>query len=140
MRTQKEIIKKISSLKNDVFGFQASDLIGYLDFENAKQFLKEEAKSDGWKQSPSDRQSILNRILDYMPFAWEKANDCRGISAYRSLQHLEIWIWMLGDEESFQDFNKYEHYGKEHLNSICQKYGWDYSQWDNGERVNTDYE
>ena len=38
MKTQKEILKKIEDYKDDDFlGVKRSDLIDYLDFENAKE-------------------------------------------------------------------------------------------------------
>lgn len=138
MRTQTEIVAKIESLKDaDFFGFKTSDLIGYLDYEHAKPYLKPEVTADQWKSEPSDRESVLKKMRDYMDFAWEKANNCRGISAGRSMAHYSIWVWMLGEEETFGDLESYEHYGKANLVKLCEHYGWDAKQWDDGVRVNS---
>ena len=139
MRTQEEILQKIESLKDDdFFGFKTSDLIEYLNFENAKPFLKDGVTPEQWHQAIGQREYILKVMLDYMPFAWDKANYCRGLSAMRSLEHFSIWVWLLGDESKFGDLLEYEHYGKEHLIAICDNYGWDWKQWDNGKRVNSE--
>lgn len=138
-RTQAEILARIEERKpEDYFGFEISDLIGYLDYEHAKPYLKEEVTPDQWdpNREPGDRQSILKRMLEYMPFAWEKANDMRGLSASRTMSHCMAWVWLLGDDEYFGDLTEYTNYGKDHLVKICEHYGWDSSQWDDGMRVN----
>ena len=33
-----------------------------------------------------------------MTFAWDKANNERNLSAGRSINHFEVWLWLLGDE------------------------------------------
>lgn len=141
MRTQDEILAKITEWKpQDFFGFKIGDLIGYLDYEHAKEFLKEDTKPEDWKPAINERDFILAEMREYMPFAWEKANGCRGLSAGRSLAHYTAWIWLLGDESNFGDLEQYEHYGKDNLRAICEHYGWDASQWDDGQRVNSETE
>ena len=136
-RSQDEIVAEIERIKeDDFFGFKIGDLIGFLDYEHAKQYLKPEITADKWEPLPSDRESILKIMKDYMAFAWEKANDERSISASRSLAHYTAWIWMIGDESRFGDLEEYEHYGKDNLRLICDAYGWDADQWDDGRRVN----
>jgi hypothetical protein len=78
-------------------------------------------------------------MLEYMPFAWDKANDMRGLSAGRSVQHFVGWTWLAGDDELSawcDDNSNYQHYGKEILVRICEHYGWDWRQWDDGVRTN----
>lgn len=135
MRTDAEIVARIEDRKaDDFFGFETSDLIVRLPFEAAKPYLKDGAPSDDWKQLPRDRESLLKEMLDYMPFAWEKANNERGISASRSMSHYMAWAWLAGDD--FGDLLTYEYYGKENLTRICEHYGWDAKQWDDGVRRN----
>jgi hypothetical protein len=138
MRTQDEIVNKIKEIEfTDFFGFKTSDLIDYLDYEHAKPYLKPEVTKDQWKIMPTDRESILKEMHEYMSFAWDKANNRRGISASRTMGHYSIWVWMLGDEEIFGNLEDYEYYGKDKLVELCEHYGWDAKQWDNGERVNS---
>ena len=135
MRTDAEILNRIAGLKdNDFLGFETLDLLVRLPFDLAKDFLKPEAKPEDWKQAPRDRESLVKEMQNYMPFAWEKVNDGRGISAYRSMAHYNSWIWLAGDD--LGDMNDYEFYGKDNLVKICKHYGWNYVQWDDGERNN----
>lgn len=139
IRTDDEIVARIKELEaDDFFGWERGDLLNCLPFETATQFLKEGATPEGWKVLPRDRVSVVARMLDYMPFAWEKAKDCRGISASRSMSHFSAWTWLIDDD--FGDLQDYEYYGKDNLVKICKHYGWDASQWDDGRRVNSESE
>lgn len=137
MRTQQEILERIKGL-NDVLGFQECDLISYLTFENARPFLKDGTTEKEWAPEELTREGILKRMLEYMPFAWEKANGFRGLSAGRSMAHYTAWVWLLGDEEVFGDLEDYEYYGKDNLVRICEHYGWNPDQWDDGVRRNSE--
>ncbi|CUK21974.1 hypothetical protein [Achromobacter xylosoxidans] len=135
MRTDAEIVQRIEEIKDrDVLGFEQTDLILSLSFDAAKPFLKEGATSEQWEPAPRDREGVIKQMLDYMPFAWEKANNGRGISASRSMSHFSAWTWLAGDD--LGDLGDYEYYGKDNLVRICNHYGWDSSQWDDGERHN----
>lgn len=134
-RTDEEILHRISEIGHgDFLGFERSDLIGYLPFDKARPHLTEGAAEEQWTQEPRDRDSILKQMHEYMSFAWEKANNMRGISASRSMSHYSAWSWMIG--EDFGDLQDYEFYGKPHLVAICERFGWDHKQWDDGERTN----
>ena len=135
MRTDQEIIDRINARKEaDFFGFELTDLLIRLPFELAKPFLNPDVKGEDWKVQPRDRDSVLKEMLEYMPFAWGKANNCRGLSAVRSMCHYMAWIWLAGDD--LGDLTDYQYYGKDNLVKICDHYGWDSSQWDDGERTN----
>ena len=134
MRTDDEILARIEEVKADDFmGWQTADLIVRLPFEKAKPYLKPKVKAEEWKISPRDRDALLAEMLDYMPFAWEKANEERGLSAGRSMDHYSAWTWLAGDD--LGDLREYNHYGKDNLCRICKHYGWDASQWDDGVRT-----
>lgn len=135
MRTDEEILVRIKSLESvDFFGFETTDLIVRLPFDKATPFLKPEATEANWEQAPRDRESLLKEMQEYMPFAWEKANDGRGLSAGRSMAHYSAWTWLAGDD--LGELKDYQFYGKDNLVRICQHYGWDHSQWDDGVREN----
>ena len=136
MRTDDEILSRIEAVKeNDWMGTQIGDLIVRLPFDKARPYLKPEVTEADWKPTSRDRDALLAQMLDYMPFAWEKANNERGLSAGRSMDHYSAWVWLAGDD--LGDLQKYEFYGKENLRRICQHYGWDADQWDDGRRVNS---
>ena len=48
--------------------------------------------------------------------------------------HYMAWVWLAGDD--LGDLTDYQYYGKDNLVKICDHYGWDSSQWDDGERTN----
>lgn len=140
MRTQDEIVNRINErTKEDILDFETGVYIPFLDFEHAKPFLLKGITNEQWVRIyiVNSKENILSEMLGYMPFAWEKANDCRGISANRSISHFEAWLWLM-DDGFLDEFNaiEYEHYGKEKLKAICDKYGWDYKLWDNGVLTN----
>lgn len=139
MRSTQEIIDRINEVQaRDWMGTQTSDLLVRLEFEDAKPFLKDTAKAEEWKVRGRDRESLIAEMLDYMPFAWDKAINCRGISAGRSMDHYTAWVWLAGDD--LGDLTDYEFYGKDNLRKICDHYGFDANQWDDGVRVNSEDE
>ena len=125
-RSQEEILKRIEEV-NDLFGTQISDLVEFLTFENARKFLKDEYVADvesgreEWVQKTDPKKEIS----DYMDFAYEKAENQRGLSAGRSMLHMKTWIW-LDDQEFYEqiieDIDDYYDYGIPQLNRICNHY------------------
>ena len=137
-RTQEEIVAKIEATKeNDPLGFATTDLITYLDFEHAKPYLVADATEDDWEYSPCTEEYIKAKMIDYLSFAWDKANNFRGISAYRSMEHYKAWFWLLNVKHNI-NFNDYEYYGKPQLVDICNFLGVDPDQYDNGVRLNSE--
>lgn len=139
-RTQKEIVKRIKErAKQDAFGFEVDEYIPFLEYEYAKEFLKDGISKEEWEQDGIPFKDPVKMIKDYMPFAWKKANDKRGISAWRSLQHMVAWLWLAGEDEFLKEHNEfqdYEFYGKPQLIAICKKYNIDWKQYDDGVRQN----
>lgn len=134
MRTQQEILERIKKVEDsDFLGFQRSELLAYLDFENVKPFLKDGVTESEWKK---ETRSPTQVMIDYMPFAWDKANDKRGISAGRSIEHYVSWLWLDGNDELSSNISDYEYYGKPQLIQICEYLGLDHEQWDDGVREN----
>jgi hypothetical protein len=142
-RTSEEILARLKEIEgSDFFGFQRSDLIDYLPFNEARPFLKEGVTADQWAQvmKSRDAESIKARMLEYMPFAWDKANNCRGLSAARSVEHMKAWLWLLNDPLGDRLDDLYQHYGKPCLRAICENYGWYWRQWDDGKWRNDEDE
>lgn len=143
MRTQEEIVAKIkgTTQEEDFFGHKRGDWIAFLTFDNAKEFLKQDALEEAekeWGAVPDTDEDVLNRIREYLEFAWDKANNLRGLSASRSIEHMEAWIWLLGNEELAKQFDEveYEHYGKEKLIVISEYVGFNWKEHDDGVRTN----
>lgn len=137
MRTQDEIVARIRTRKEqDFFGFETSEYLDYLDYTHAKEFLKPETTQKQWEKVRSEAKSPEEAIKDYMPFAWGKANDCRGISAGRSIMHMVAWLWL--DGKDWSEIEDYQYYGKPQLVRICKEYGIDWralddNRWRNSE-------
>ena len=69
MRTQEEILKRIDEIKeDDFFGTETSDLIEYLEYKNAKQFLKKDVTKKDWKNKSIDKD-VLKEMKGYIDFA-----------------------------------------------------------------------
>ena len=134
-RTDDEIISRINVVADrDFFGFEVSDLVVRLEYEKAKQFIPTYVIQKDWEVVSREPADVISMMHNYMPFAWEKANDGRGFSAERSLSRYSAWIWLAGDD--LGDLLEYEFYGKDKLVLICNHYGWDSSKWDDGVRTN----
>ena len=134
-RTDDEIISRINVVADrDFFGFEVSDLVVRLEYEKAKQFMPTYVIQKDWEVVSREPADVISMMHNYMSFAWEKANDGRGLSAGRSLSHYSAWIWLAGDD--LGDLLEYEFYGKDKLVLICNHYGWDSSEWDDGVRTN----
>jgi len=143
MRSQQEIMERIKRRKElDLLGFEIPEYADALTKENVEklrgEIIKEDADLSGWEPAFKSDQDILERCKDYMPFAWDKANGCRGISANRSIMHYIAWLWLLGYDEFDNLMDDYEFYGKPQLVRICNFLGLDSNRWDDGIRKNTE--
>lgn len=136
IRTDEEIISHIKEIKDeDFFGDVIGYLTLYLSYSVAKEFIN--IDENEYKNLPRDSNSIQSEILDYMDFAWDKANCKRGLSANRSLCHMSAWLWMLGETNIANNiFKEYSHYGKPQLRAICEHFKWEWQQWDDNEWCN----
>ena len=89
MRSDEEILARIEAITTrDWMGTQRVDLIQRLPVEKARPLLKDDADVGKWTVLPRDDTSVKDEMHRYMSFAWEKANHRRGISASRSLEHM----------------------------------------------------
>lgn len=128
IRTQEEILERFRE-SGDFFGTQQGDLICYLDFEHAKEFLKPEyvAKVESGEEKWEPLTDPKKEILEYLDFAYEKAEGQRGLSAGRSMLHFRSWIW-LDDDDFYKKvigkIDDYDDYGIPVLDEISKHYGY----------------
>ena len=94
--------------------------------------MKTDGNSESWNELARDEDSVKTEMLDYMPFAWTKANERKSLSAERSLEHMSAWLWLIGRDSAAIQISKYHQYGKPQLRAICEAFGWDWRQWDDG--------
>jgi hypothetical protein len=139
IRTQEEILARFNAVEaDDLFGHQRSDLLDYLIYDHAKPYLNDSVLREEWE----GRKYLTpaERIKEYMPFAWDKANNCRGLSAGRSVEHMLTWLWLDGKDELADElFKVYEYYGKPCLVLVCREYGIDWEALDNDEWTQEEY-
>lgn len=134
MRTQDEIVARLKAgVEDDLFGFATDVLLDALDFEHAQPFLKEGVTPEQWNvkreadgfgrelQFPLLREEDLKAAaLDYLKFAWSKAQDHRGISAERSVTKLFEFCWLLGLDTQKIRAAEYRNYGCPMLKVISE--------------------
>ena len=136
-RTQDEIVERIKAIiKDDPLGFEYPVYIEYLDYDHAKPYLEDDVTREKWENSVKSK-TPKSEMIDYMKFAWEKANSERGISASRSIAHYVAWLWLEGNEDLAERIeNEYIYYGKPQLVEICHYLNIDPSKYDDGIRRN----
>lgn len=128
MRSEQELVDFLQkSLKeSNILNFQPEVIVPYLSFKSAQKFLKpglteEEFKSWGFPEYT--RENVFQAMADYMrDYGWPKAKAHRGISADRTIQKMEAWIFLLGDDPAFLKPIAYRNYGAPKLKAICEKY------------------
>lgn len=128
-RTQDEIVARIRGYGNtDFFGFKIGLMIGYLDFDHAKEFLKPEVSASEWEISKLDDEAIVNEMREYVVFAFDKIEGHRGISSVRSVQKLAEWAWLVGRDDVSKvvaSEANYAPYGAPAIAHLCKEFGFD---------------
>ena len=133
LKSQDEIKLKWEDIKNEknMFDFRPEVLIEYLPFDFVKPMLKDEyllkieSGEESWVQI-TEIDICAKAFLDYMEFAWGKAEDERGISASRSINKLSMWLWLMSREdlsETIQQDHLYNPYGAPALIEVCDVMG-----------------
>ena len=130
MRTQEEIIDKIEA-SNTFFGFDKEVYIYALDYEHAHPYLKPEVTKEEWESDLEQEGPIEKRMASYMEFAIGKALDHRGISANRSVEKLNAFSWLLGQDEWITE--PYAQYGVPILKALAERHD---LPWPDDERLN----
>lgn len=134
-RTPSEIVARVKEVQpKDFIGFETTDLVARLSYAYAKEFVKDDVTREEWDKDYPINEDPIDAIKEYMSFAWEKANGCRGISAHRSLCHMRAWLWLAGEDEFLErvDLMDYDYYGKPQLRAICEHLDIDWKELDSG--------
>lgn len=135
VRSTEEIVARIEVVRTGWFEFQSGDLIPWLPFEHAKAYLKEGVSSDEW-EAQRNSGDPLEDVREYLPFAWDKANNCRGLSAGRSVDHMKAWLFLAGFDLDDELDRIYERYGKPCLVVASVIVGFPWRDHDDGDWVN----
>lgn len=102
MRTQEEITARIEELSlKDHLGFERASLLEYLDFDHAKEYLREGVTQAQWDRTRPelDFQPIRDRIILRLPVAWLMANQCRQLAVTSAVSYFKTWLWLLEKDE-----------------------------------------
>lgn len=94
--TQEEIVERIDAIEgSDMFGEFRPTLIGYLDYEHAKPFLKDEVIEEKWEQGGDEQ--LRSEVHRYMEGWWkQKVEDGRGISVHRGRAQVVNLLFIAG--------------------------------------------
>lgn len=130
LRPVEDIISRIKNKENiDPFNFTLEVWLPFLTYEQLKyaDLMKESLTEEEWTKevhTPYTRENVTQEMREYMPFAWEKAQNQRGLSANRSLIKMQAWMWLLMDDEGIKEMNQVEYapYGEPVLEYICKRY------------------
>lgn len=126
-RTTAEIVERVKEIVesgDDFFGAERGHLIFALPFEEAKQFLTDDATESSFTRV-ADVEALRTKAKDYMGFAVEKMLAERGLSANRSVDHYKGWIWLLTDDETYKRYDAAEYgwYGRNQLRLAAEILG-----------------
>lgn len=128
-KIDKRAAERIMKLKTgDNFGFKSEVACLFLPFKKVKQFLRDDyvAEIENGEvefHQITDVMEAVQDFLDYMVFAWMKADEGRGISASRSIDKLSAWMMILSRPDIakiLQDDSLFNPYGKPALRKACE--------------------
>lgn len=140
MKTMEQIQEKIKEENKKFLSFFTSAVIDFLPFEQVEEYLNDEylkkieSGEEKWEQKELTRENVIDAMREYMPFAWEKAENHKGISASRSISKFKAWLWLI-DEYDAIEWDNYENYGCPILKQITDIYGFDMPSSDSLDRM-----
>lgn len=116
MRTIDEIRDRAADIADDdFFGFRVSTLAEVVPFDQMASIgvtLKEEATAEQWEtQRLATVDAVLESAVDYLKFAFGKAENHRGLSASRSVDRMGEYLWLLGLDTDEFEAAEYAQYG-----------------------------
>jgi hypothetical protein len=122
MRSQGEIRARFDRLRlgdePDQLGFKGEAIIEALERATMLDLLR--SPDADWNDV-----DLPATIRDYLVFAVGKALGHRGISAYRSIEKFDVWVWCLGDQDLADRFESasYPQYGAPKLQVLVEHFG-----------------
>lgn len=128
MRTQEELVARVKKrIGEDTFGFEVDSYLPFLEYVHAKPYIENGVTEADWDKIKLDPANVRQTMKDYLPFAWEKANDKRGLSAGRSMSRYVAWLWIDNTPQAQalidSDLENYCDYGMSNLEKIGQLLG-----------------
>lgn len=134
MRTEAEIVERLSTQEDVLLSYANDVLLPFLPFAAARRFLKADATEKEWGtiHRQLDDATVLADACAYMTnYGWPKARAHRGLSASRTVEKMEYWLWLLNTEQTEALLWRittreipYMNYGAPILGAICREFGW----------------
>lgn len=123
MRTIEEVFS-FANKKIEPFSFYMESIAAFIPFDLMKSKLKSEVTKEQWEKDlkPFTEENIITEMKEYLSYAYEKAENQRGLSAARSMQKYQTWLYAIGDDELSEECEGYHLYGLPQLNKIKEKY------------------
>jgi hypothetical protein len=122
MRSQAEIRARFDRLRSgeeaDVFGFAGEAIVEALERPSVEDLLTD--PNTEWRTVDLDKT-----MRDYLAFSVGKALGHRGISAVRSHEKFQVWLWCLNDQDLTDRFESapYPQYGAPKLHVLVDHFG-----------------
>lgn len=128
-----QIAKRASTMNDDMLGFKIAVMNDYIPVQYGAaifnpEFIKAVMAGKEKHEPIDDIYECAQDFLDYMVFAWMKAENERGISASRSIEKLGAWLRIMGREDLhdlIHDNGLYNPYGAPALIKVCKELGID---------------
>ena len=127
MRTQQEIVDRLSAKGDEFLNFEPEVLFGFLDFEHAKPLLRDGSATEAeWTKLTTGADSMEQAKMYMAEYGWPKALSHRGISAGRTIQKMTAWAWLAEDQKAIDitESTDYAQYGVPILKALCEHWGW----------------
>lgn len=106
MRTQEEIKNKLKEMITDVtldpLGFKREALYMFASYENLKSIGNLRISRDMWEPIPLIRDDIVVVLKRLLNVAYNRVIAHNMISVSRSFQKIEMYLWVLGDDEAIE--------------------------------------
>lgn len=138
-RTDAEILERIEFMKNhDVAGMTLGDLSALMPFTALEGILTPRVvariKERGAHYAaipPRDPETMKNKIIEYLPHAWIKANDANPLAVSRNLLHFSNLLWLMGDDDlAAYLLRPYSFFSKPQLVKVSERVGIDWRKLD----------
>jgi hypothetical protein len=107
-----------------------------LPFHFAQDYLYPNVDSKKWDDNRKSYFEIKKEAIEYLAFAWDNANDKKGLSAARSIHYFVGWLWLLGSNNFDDLLDDYKYYGKPQLERISNFFNISWKELDDGVREN----
>jgi hypothetical protein len=133
-RTREEVACVVTTLvENSDVGVAAQAILPYTSHKQAKPYICSSISEDEWNREYRKSlkvQEVVDDLKEYMPHAWYKVSKKRHKCSTEALEHVAVWLWMLGCDTAGDVLEYGKDYGVATLKEVCSMFGWDHSQWD----------